>query len=541
MKRKPQPRHLIVSLVLTSMLVCSLSFAQADILTRSEEALFQRGFSAQSLEERLERLETMIYGQAQSGDVSTRQSKLEKVLEENILTPVSAPQAAENPYPQQAGVGEASSMGMPQPEDATDYPTVTLMEQKIFSKSFATMGIAKRLAQLEKQVFQQTFDELPMVDRVDQLSLKVMPDGALGVEESSVMGLPSTGKELASTDLAVYSQLTTLEEHILGKSYGGELIAQRLNRLELKVFGSPKPGSVDNRMSALLSHISQQAKQQTQQMPQAFAGAPQVYSPSVPQPPQGLVNPSMPQQIGVGTTFGGHQFSQEFMNMLPPAIRQQMEARGSGSVVGVPNAGGGTIYQQEYQSFGPGGGMSYSQTYTLPNSMYITPGQVYRGGIAPYVPQQVQPRNPMNFPGGALGSLHNNMPQPQQQNLGMAQPMAPGGLTSNVHQSLVMLEYQVFGRTFDNYSIAARLNNLEQQVFGKTYPQYALPERINRLSRQAPFKQGMLPAQPQGGLTGMLGQALNMLMYNRARQSAGYDPYAYPLDPYSASPVQPLP
>lgn len=503
------------------LLMGHLAFASAsDPLSGMEMQLYGRDFAAESLEERLSRLEEIVFGQAQEGDAPQREERLHAVIP-GVPVKASAKSAGGqgNPFKKPPGFLSEAEPALP---DATDYPAVSQLEQRLFQQSFASEEIAKRLTRLEQKVFSQSFDELPMVDRVDQLVLKVDPNSPLGIEESMASGLPQKGEDLSPGDLAIYSKLNVLEEQVFRKTYGGELIIHRLSRLERQFFGFEESGSVDSRMQRLLSHYTAII----QRRQQGYAEAPQPYTPGEGHQP----HPSQPVIINGG--IGGRQFSPEMLEMLPAGVRRQIEAQGTGAVGGIASQNRG------YQPFQP---PADSETFSYqvetvipysPNPLVVVPGQAFRrfSSPSPYPsrilqPTQPQQPEPTQFPGGALPPLYQEQysaPGIIGQN-SLQLPFSGYNMTDNsLNQSLVLLESEIFGRSFEGTHIPMRLNQLEQQVFGRTYPQYSFQQRINRLMRRSTYRQSSnpFPTQYQSGIPGSIPEELSagQILMNRVLQ-----------------------
>lgn len=192
--------QIIVCLVAFLALVLSSTYAATTVPTQQiksiqslEDALFAVHYDQDSVEARLSRLEQTIYGQTQTGSVDTRLAKLQKVLSPNSLGPLSpTAKPVESTPPQQQPVAtskkptpkatatntakpESTANNIPPSQDATDYPTVTQMEQKVFGKVFVQEDITQRLGRLEKQVFKNAQNG-SLADRVDNLRLVVLGD-----------------------------------------------------------------------------------------------------------------------------------------------------------------------------------------------------------------------------------------------------------------------------------------------------------------------------------------------------------------------------
>lgn len=156
-----------------------------------EDALFAVRYEQEPVEARLNRLEQTIFGQPQKGlSVDARLAKLQKVLSPDSLGPLSPtakPTTANIPAGPAASKLPPKAISTTAPgrptatptasysHDATDYPTVTQMEQKVFGKSFVQEDITQRLSRLEKQVFKSTQNG-SLADRSDNLRLVILGD-----------------------------------------------------------------------------------------------------------------------------------------------------------------------------------------------------------------------------------------------------------------------------------------------------------------------------------------------------------------------------
>lgn len=169
--------------------------AQVKSVQTLEDAVFAIRYDQEPAQARVERLEKMVFGQVQTGSLDQRIGKLEKALSSNALSPLKeTPPAAAQPAPQtqnamqqpanQAAPVNQSQQQAYQPRDATDYPTVTQMEKKVFGKSFTSEDISQRLTRLEKQVF-KTPQNGSLADRMDNLRLVILGDTGPSVAETA--------------------------------------------------------------------------------------------------------------------------------------------------------------------------------------------------------------------------------------------------------------------------------------------------------------------------------------------------------------------
>ncbi len=185
----------------TAVLAASPQEQVKSVQTLEDTVLAVR-YDQEPMESRLARLEQLVYGQAQTGSVDQRLERLGKALSASALPPLSPSQAAakvtEQPAPSLPRAGSPASQPAPQPayqppatpvqKDATDYPTVTQMEQKVFGKTYTSEDIAQRLTRLEKQVFKMP-QTGSLADRMDNLKLMVLGDTG-----------PNNGGQMAYSD-----------------------------------------------------------------------------------------------------------------------------------------------------------------------------------------------------------------------------------------------------------------------------------------------------------------------------------------------------
>jgi hypothetical protein len=214
-----------------------------------EDTLFAVHYDQDSLNDRLSRLETTVFGQPQTGtNPEARLTKLQSSLSPKALGPLSPlskaapaqntangmnkgnPSQASNgskpnptqSYPQTYPTGPAAGAPQPvassngpstygmgaqnrpnaQPRAAasptaaspepgeTDYPTVSQMELKEFGKTFPKEDITQRLSRLENQVFKMP-QTGSLADRTDNLRMVVLGDLGQGQPTASTYTQPA--------------------------------------------------------------------------------------------------------------------------------------------------------------------------------------------------------------------------------------------------------------------------------------------------------------------------------------------------------------
>lgn len=128
---------------------------------------------------------------------------------------------------------------------ASDYPTVTQLELKIFQNSYPSENIYLRLTRLERRIFGATFPNNSLSDRVDKLVNLINP-GNQNIKDDE----DDSYSESYSAN-SVSDSISSLELRYYGRYYESELTESRLSRLERKIFGTEQSGSANERLSRL--------------------------------------------------------------------------------------------------------------------------------------------------------------------------------------------------------------------------------------------------------------------------------------------------
>jgi hypothetical protein len=485
----------------------------SDALSPYELKFFSSSSVGTPLEERLSRLETFIFGDPQSGETTLRQQKLMEVLEAQSLKPES-PTLRDDPThsgnPQSDSVGDAgnaeqSSSSAPPPPpkkpDATDYPTVTSLERKVFGQDFRQEDISDRLNHLEEKLFGKTAQNLELVDRVDKLvaassslpSPRSQPSHVFpeqggqypgnGAARSNSMGNSFPGVSPPSSSGDAHQKVSYLEASLLGHSYSGQLLSERVERMERKAFGSTfGSDSLDTRMNRLMmlttggtnypspdnsirgggsrtfqNPVYSNPYSQTGGSPDSQSrnqGTSGAYSASN----QMAAPRGVPQNIQIGSGFSSRsqaQYSQDLLNMLPNDVRGRVSQQSNNYTASAP----GRVYLPQQQTPSP-------ESYGSPPSrnLYANPAGI--GQFSPYA----------NSPGG------NSSP-----------------MTNPVAQHLAHLEMMLYGQVYQALPNALRLNQLEAKVLGQNYVGYPDIDRINNLERAIQLQSTQSQSQSNSG------------------------------------------
>lgn len=252
-----------------AFLLCGLgSFAQGQfspLLSRMETSLFGINYDSQNDNERLTRLEEVVYGKSSTSSVPQRVEKLRKDLEADLIGKEIKPKKdsfAEDDSPQGDAVEKA--------DENVNYPIVNMLENEVFQREYKTMDINKRLANLEQKVFNKPYNNDNLNSRVERLKTTVIPSDRIATRNSQDnLEFPDPDEYSApvpkkpnyysakgedfdsfdynaqnsvldevSSDSDIQVPLSALEKTVLKKSFPNDPVSNRLSRLEAKIFNT---------------------------------------------------------------------------------------------------------------------------------------------------------------------------------------------------------------------------------------------------------------------------------------------------------------
>lgn len=127
---------------------------------------------------------------------------------------------------------------------ADTYPHISALENAILGQSFPGQPLTERLGRMEKKVFGSASTNPDLSERTDALDEytdkqmhKKLLQAAMDVEASS------PEEVLSSSNQTDYPHVTALEQTILGQTFAGQPLADRLSRMEIKAFGKASNSS----------------------------------------------------------------------------------------------------------------------------------------------------------------------------------------------------------------------------------------------------------------------------------------------------------
>jgi len=194
-------------------------------LVELERKYFGSSFDADSDQSRAERIEELLFGKAVAGDPEQRIKNL-----------------------------------------ATDpYPHITALENAILGQSFCGQQLSVRLSRMENKAFGSQSANPDMSERTDaleQYAQNTLHKSSIEVDSEADTG--SVAQTQAQSEQADYPRINTLEQAILGESFPGQPLADRLGRMESKAFGS---SSSNPDLSARTDALEQYAEKKLHKKP----------------------------------------------------------------------------------------------------------------------------------------------------------------------------------------------------------------------------------------------------------------------------------
>lgn len=239
----------------------SFAFAANQALDALEMTIFGYDYKNENDSKRIERIETHLYGSKKSGNINKRIENIKNdigYVKPQTMTKENNKNSLKNDLR-----NEFSNIK----EDASvEYPMVDRIEEELFKTNYKTENIYTRLDRLEKQVFNKTSNE-PLTDRVDRLASIVLPKKTFSrsEEDFSQQELDKYYRNNGLQEIdnqTLPFQLAVLEQDILKNNYENDNIANRLNRLETKLFNRTFTSDTDiTRLQRIL--VAYDAKQKS--------------------------------------------------------------------------------------------------------------------------------------------------------------------------------------------------------------------------------------------------------------------------------------
>lgn len=244
-----------------------LAAGQQD-LNSLEKHFFEHTYPQDTTEDRLTRLEKMVFGEARTGDDQTRLQQLINAVPaqqpgDNSQSSATSAQGGE-PDGSQANAGGPQSAGQGDDDSdttsGTDYPRVTELEKVLLGKTYQGEPIKHRLDQLELKSFGKTHSNEDLADRVDRIAQYADKKVNGSQNAAFYQSEPKNG--------SLEQKVAWLETQIEGQSFPQKPMIERLRPLEQAMFPTDPTdihASIPEQVNMLMSAVELLHKQQTGQ------------------------------------------------------------------------------------------------------------------------------------------------------------------------------------------------------------------------------------------------------------------------------------
>lgn len=196
-------------------------------LTRLEQVLFNAKYDKEPVFQRLDRLESAVFGEAQpSQSPHERIAHLQQIFQGQLNTQNQAGTSALTPPPPTTAPLTR--------EDGEKVSSITATPQ---SKAPPALSKGKSPAS-RKAGPQATLEKIPTTTKPQPGPSKINP-----TRNPFTADAPKPGED--------YPTVTLMENRVLGHSYQAEGLSERLDRLEMKIFGRVRQGELMSRVDGL--------------------------------------------------------------------------------------------------------------------------------------------------------------------------------------------------------------------------------------------------------------------------------------------------
>ena len=220
-----------------------------------EKHFFEHTYPGDTTDDRVSRLEKMVFGEAKSGDDGKRIADLQQVVtaagsesdaQGSSANNNAAPTASSNSSNANASAGNSGSTADDTAYSGTDYPRVDMLEEVILGQEYRQLSLKKRLVQLEMKVYGKPGTDDDLSSRTDMLEMHWQ-------------------KTLSPAQQNQFNQdLTWLENSVIGQTYPQKPFIERVQTLEGIVFPNDHPDykvSIKDQIATLVNavHLSGQS------------------------------------------------------------------------------------------------------------------------------------------------------------------------------------------------------------------------------------------------------------------------------------------
>lgn len=250
-----------------------------------EKKFFEHTYPNETTDQRLSRIEQLVFGETRTGSDQTRIT--------NLLTAVPASDTTSAPIQVATNSSSTTSNNQSAQSDSSDdsyqsepgdvpaadqYPRVTKLEQAILGHTFTNEPLKQRLDQLEMKAFGKRSTTEDLSQRVDDLTAFAQRHGNPDLGRQSqiadddddnagpsyaparqAVSFPTN--QIPGSTAPIQQRVAWLEQQVFGGTFKDKHLLERLKNLDDQVFPNEKVDqheSLDDRVNSLLAAVEMQ-------------------------------------------------------------------------------------------------------------------------------------------------------------------------------------------------------------------------------------------------------------------------------------------
>ena len=232
-------RVIVLILIIITAQIASASGSMSSNISSIESNVFGFEYTNETDNSRIERIESYLYGEKRSGNLSKRLENIQNDM--GYVKPEDKTAHKKNDVVYSNKKNKNNDVVLLKEDDTVEYPMVDKLEKEIFNTTYKNEDIYDRLNRLEEKVFNARSDEDLSV-RVDKLAAVVNPKNIRKKNPNYNYSnndmnnyYQNSGLEPINSNSLPF-QLAALEQDILNNDFQNDNTSNRLTRLEQKMF-----------------------------------------------------------------------------------------------------------------------------------------------------------------------------------------------------------------------------------------------------------------------------------------------------------------
>ena len=255
---------ILVSCIIIISSSCAFAGQHTQTLGKIENVLYGFQYDNENDNDRLSRIEKTVYGTSSNGNIENRIKKLK--------TDISADLMGQEIKPKEDTFADEDYYTIeeePVADTNIQYPAVDELEMRIFKQVYQSKDIKQRLTDLETKTFGKNFTQDDLATRTERLKAEIKPESLMNnaIAQSSntfydddvvtldkdyhldrydspyefdydAYNMAQNASRHNHFSIGKKSDINSIENTVLKRTYPNETLDKRLSRLERTIFGT---------------------------------------------------------------------------------------------------------------------------------------------------------------------------------------------------------------------------------------------------------------------------------------------------------------